>query len=157
MYDEVVWGNAGLAAVEGLSPGNPSGRDFHIGALVNYAWALASQFQYNRCEMLRCSCHYGFSQGRTSGEEDDVPALLQKECVGIPVPLDNFYVIGGEEGANHLFQHPGYIGYIRGRLEHSSASCRNGSNKRRKKQLYRVVPGSNYKGATQRLLLEVRF
>ena len=73
----VIRSYAGLAAIEGLAPGNPSGCKPDVGAFVNDARTFASEFKDDRGEMTSSGTHDFLAKGRTSCEEDKVPSEVQ--------------------------------------------------------------------------------
>ena len=90
---DIVRGNARLAAVQGLSPGNALCRDLDVCRSVDYARTLSSKFQNNGCKILGCSGHYCLCKCRAAGEEDEVPSQSEQGGVDIPVALNHCNVL----------------------------------------------------------------
>ena len=78
MKDEIVRPDAGLAAVQGLAPGNPLGGSPDVCLAVNYARTFASEFEDDGGEELRRSLHHRLAERRASGEENQIETLAQK-------------------------------------------------------------------------------
>ena len=100
--EDVVRSDAGLAAVECLSPGDSLGSEVDVCCLVDDAGALSAEFQDYRCEILGSGCHYGLCKCRASCEEDDVPSLFEQCGIDFSVSLDYSDVLLLEGVSDHL-------------------------------------------------------
>ena len=151
MKHQVVRRNAGLAGIEALSPGDPLRGHPEIGILVHDARALSAQFENHRCQILCGSSHHKTAQRRASGEEDDVPPLLEKLSVHHPVALYHSDVILLEGRGNHLLNDLGHGRNIWRRLQCGSTACRDGSHEGIEQKLHWIVPRSDDESVAERL------
>ncbi|MOA61166.1 hypothetical protein D3C78_1862340 [compost metagenome] len=55
---DVIWGDAGLPAVDELAPGNGPGSQFDIRGLVDHHRRLTAQLQGHAGQVLRCRTHH---------------------------------------------------------------------------------------------------
>ena len=77
VQEQVVRGDAGLAAVEALAPSDAAGGDGQVRVLVDNARALAAEFEDHRRQVLGLRLHSDPAEGRASGQEDEVVAMLE--------------------------------------------------------------------------------
>ena len=76
VQQKIVRSNAGLSRIERLAPRDSLCGNFQIRIPVHHAGGFAAEFQNHRGEILGGCFHHLFSQGRTAGEENNVPTVL---------------------------------------------------------------------------------
>ena len=151
MEEEVVRRNAGLAAVEALSPGNAAGGKGKVGFTIHYAGALAAKLQHHWREVFRLGFHCYPAKGGAAGEEHKVVAMLEEFPVDQPVTLHHRNVFLREGVGNHGLKGFGHIGNVRRGLQDGRAPGRNCAHKRVKEKLHGIVPGAHDEGASKGL------
>ena len=151
MQEKIIRGDAGLSAVQALSPGNPPGRNLQIGLLVHDAGTLAAQFQDHRRQVRGLGLHENAGQGRTSGQENQVITVTEELPVHLPVSLHHAHKLLREGVGNKRLQRPGYRGHIGRGFQQGRTTGRNGTHQGVQQQLYGIVPRADNEGAAQRL------
>ena len=138
--EEVIRGDAGLAAVEALAPCDAAGGDFQVRVFVDNARTLASELQHHRGKILCLSCGNLLCEGRTAGEEDHVPAAGEELGVHGAVALHHGDIVGREGVCNEIRQRLRNVGNVGRWFENRRAACGDGPHEGIEEQLYRIVP-----------------
>ena len=149
VQEQVVRGNAGLAAVEALAPGDTPGGNGQVRLLVHDTRALAAEFQDHGRQVLRLGLHGNLPEGRAAGQEHKVIAVLEQFRVHRAVSLDHGHEILFEGIFHEFFQYLGHRGNIGRRLQNGRTARRDGAHERVQQQLDRVVPGRHDERAAQ--------
>ena len=151
VHQQIVGGNAGLAAVEELAKDNPPGRHLQIAVGGDDAGALASQLQGDRGQVDGGLFHHQPPHRDPAGEEDIVEPLLQKGCVFGTASLHNGDVFEreylAEDGVNHR---RGGGGIGRG-LDDAAVARRDGPDHRLHAEHEGIVPGGHHQNNAVRL------
>ena len=155
MQEQVVGSDAGLAAVEALSPGDAAGGDLYVGIFVHYTGALASEFQHQGREVLGLGFHHHFSESRAAGEEHHVEAGAEQLRIDLAVALHHGNVPGLECVFYHLLEGSRHVGNVGRGLEDGCAAGGDGSYQRAQEQLYGIVPWRYDERASQGLAYDV--
>ena len=141
--ENVVRGDAGLAAVQELAEGNAPGRQLQIRACVHDAGALSAQLQRHRRELRRGLFQHKFSHVGASGEEDEVELLLQQAGVFAAPSGDHRHVLPWKGFAKQRRDQRAGVGRIGAGLDHRRVARRDGVHQRIQRQQQRIVPGAH--------------
>ena len=140
VYEQVVGGHAGLAAVEPLAEGDALGGDAQIRGGVDDAGALSAELERDGGEVLGGAAHDELAHGHAAGKEDVVPGLVQKRVVLGAAALDD----GDELGAEGLLADARELGGGGGRvgrgLDDHGVARGDGAGERLQGKQERVVP-----------------
>ena len=82
--EDIVWRDAGLAAVEIFAENYALGGEREFCRVVYYAGAFAAQFQYGRGEMFRRFAHDFFANALAAGEKYHVEFFVEQGGVLTP-------------------------------------------------------------------------
>ena len=140
MEQQVVGGDAGLPGIERLAPGDAACGDPDIGAAVHNAGALAAQLQDDGGQVACGRLHDDAAQFGASGEEDQVPAFAEQECIDIAVALYDGDILFVVDLGDHPCKGVGHVRGVGRGFEHGGASGRNGPHQGVEQQLHGVVP-----------------
>ena len=140
VHKHVVWCHARLAHVEPLAKGDASRRHAQVGASLHDAGALATQLERHGREVLGRPCHDELAHGNATGEEDVVPALVEKRLVLRAPALDDAHEFGLKRLLAYLAQHRGGCRRVGTRLHDHGVARRQGARERLEREQKRVVP-----------------
>ena len=82
MNKDVVGCNAGLPAIDELTPDEIFCSELHVGRLVHNGWRFPAQLQGDAGQMLRGGCHHELADGGRAGEENMIKRHLKQGLRG---------------------------------------------------------------------------
>ncbi|GAQ77547.1 hypothetical protein T45_09366 [Streptomyces turgidiscabies] len=149
--EDVVGGDAGLARVHELAPGDTAGSRREVGARFDDGRALAAQLQSDRGEMTGRRRHDDTSDRAVAGVEDVVEPLLQQRGRLRHASLDDGHGPRVQDPGQPVGEHGRRRRSHLTRLEDHAVPGGQRTDDRRQSQIHRVVPGSDDQHRAQRL------
>ncbi len=153
--EHVVGGDARLAGVDELAPGDAPGGDVDVGVAADDRRALAAQLQGDRGEVLGCGAHHDPGDVAVARVDDVVEALgEQLGGLGDAAFHDDDGRVG-EVGDQRGQRRCGVRGQLTG-LEHHCVAGGDRGERRGEQQLHRVVPRGDHGDHAERLRADHR-
>ena len=149
--EQVVRGDAGLAAVEAFAPGDAAGGEGEVRILVHDAGTLAAEFQHHRRQVLGLGGHRDLPERRAAGQEHQVVTVPEQFPVHGAVALDHGDVLLREGIGDEVFQRFGDRGHVGRGFQDGRAARGDGPHEGIQQQLHRIVPRRNDERAPEGL------
>ncbi|MNS75534.1 hypothetical protein D3C72_1090560 [compost metagenome] len=139
-HQHVVWGDAGLAGVEGLAEGDALGGAVQRYVGRDYGWRLAAQLQGDGGQVVRGSQHYLAPHAGGAGEQQVIERQAGKGLAYLDLAEHHADQIGGEHLLQQLLERlaSGRRGFAE--LEHDPVAGGQGAGQRADGKEQRVVP-----------------
>ena len=155
-FDEhVIGSDARLACVHELAPGESTGCHLQVGVSADDRWALATQLECDRCEVLGCGSHHDSSDAPVPGVQDVIEALRQ-QLGGLGHAAEHQRHGGFAELCDQCRDRIGRAGRELAGFAHHGVAGRDRRDHRQQQELDRVVPWSDHTRDAQRFTLDPR-
>ena len=138
--EQIIRGDAGLAAVEQLAEGDALCRQIELGGAVHDAGALAAQLERYGREMLAGSAHDLAADGHAAGEEDIVKPLIQQRLILPAAALDHGDILRREAVGDQRADDGGGCGRIGRGLDDAAVTRGDGADERLQGEHERIIP-----------------
>ena len=145
----MVGGDAALAGIEPLAPGQPPCRGGDVGVGQHDRRVFAPQLQGDRREVAGCCGQHQPPHPAPAGEEDVVEPFFKQLGGHGPITADHLHHLGGEGLWDGAGQQLGGAWRVFGRLEHGGVARGQGAHQRLQAELEGVVPGPDDQHAAQ--------
>ena len=143
LHQQVVGGDAGLAAVDGFAPDQALCGGLQVGIGEHHRRTLAAQLQGYGGEVGGCGRQHQPANPFAAGEEDVVKAQLQELLGHLAIPLHQPHHARIKVARHQLRQQgPRGRGVLR-RFEHGRVARRQGTHQGLEQQVEGIVPGAN--------------
>ena len=148
---DVVRRHARLAGVQPLAPRDAPSGDLQVRARVDDDRTLATQFEGDRCEVVRGGRHHDAAHGSVARVEDVIETLRQQIGGFGNATFDERHGRGVHVLGNQSSQHRRRCGRHFARLHHHRVAGSDGAGGRHQQQLNGVVPRRDHQHDTQGL------